>query len=140
MKRVILGSILLLVLVTNCKTHKDVSKNETPQPKMSEQYTDEEKQILSQLEYIPEDHQKQLTPEAKLKLESLAQEKANITCKKRAIQKRIDAGEQVDPNEVSTMESMLVELDKRAAKYLEQPLFVKYFDEKFNEFIKGCLN
>jgi hypothetical protein len=131
---------LLIILVTSCKTQKETVKNETPPTKKSEQYTDEEKQALSQMEYIPEDHQKPLSPEAKQNLYVLAQEKANITCKKQAVQKRIDAGEQVDPNEVASMESMLAELDKKTAKYSEEPLFVKYFDEKFNEFIKACIN
>lgn len=132
--------LLLIILVTSCKTQKETVKNETPPPKKTEQYTDEEKQALSQMEYIPEDHQKPLSPEAKQNLDVLAQEKANITCKKQALQKRIDAGEQVDPNEAANVESMFAELDKKTANYLEQPLFAKYFDGKFNEFIKACIN
>jgi hypothetical protein len=138
MKWFALFSFFVFILFSGCKTQKETVKNETQPLKKSEQYTDQEKQSLSQLEYIPEEHQKQLSPEAKQSLESLAREKADLTCKKKSLQKKIDSGEQVDPNEMAMIESLLNDFEKQMEKYAGEPAFIKYFEEKFNEFIQNC--
>ncbi len=132
---------LAILLIFSCKTKKDAVSDQQPAvaPQQTNQLTAEEKDKLLQSEYKPEVKSKVSEEEMNF-LSNQAEEKANLTCKKQNIQKRIDAGEQVDPSELTYIDSSLEEIDKLMTKFANEPVYMQYFEEKYAEFMKGCSN
>jgi hypothetical protein len=130
---------LAILLIFSCKTKKDAVSDQQPTvaPQQTKQLTAEEKDKLLQSEYKPEVKSKVSAGDMEF-LSQKAMEKANLTCKKQNIQKRIDAGEQVDPSELSYIDSMLEEINKLMLKFAKEPTYMQYFEAKFAEYLKGC--
>jgi len=140
MKIRILISVLAIILIVSCRTKKETANNQpTPQPQQTKELTPEEKDKLLQSEYKPEVKSKVSDGDMEF-LSKQAGEKANLTCKKQNIQKRIDAGEQVDPSELTLIDSLLEEINKTMTKFANEPAYMQYFEEQFNKFLKECSN
>lgn len=139
MKIKFLISAMMILLLISCKTKKDVVSDQQPAvtPKQTNQLTAEEKDKLLQSEYKPEVKTK-VSEEDMNFLSNQAEEKANLTCKKQNIQKRIDAGEQIDPSELTLIDALIEELNKMMTKFANEPAYMQYFEEKFNEYLKDC--
>jgi hypothetical protein len=131
---------LAICVIVSCKSNKDIVANQPPPqpPQQTKQLTDEEKDKLLQMEYKPA--VKKLSEKDRNLLTSLAEEKATLMCKKQGLQKRIEAGEQINPNEITMIDSLLEELNKKLTKFSSDPSFAQFFDEKFSKYLKGCSN
>ena len=141
MKIRILISALAILMLVSCKTKKDAVSDQQPAaaPQQTNQLTAEEKDKLLQSEYKPEVKSKVSEEDMKF-LSNQAEEKANLTCKKQNIQKRIDAGEQVDPSEITYIDSLIEEINKMMSKFANESAYMQYFEEKFSIFLKECGN
>ena len=52
----------------------------------------------------------------------------------------ISNGEQVEPQNINSINDMLAKLETRIAEKSTNPEWVKYFNEEFDEFMKTCDN
>ncbi len=138
--RFLISAIAILLLVS-CKSKKDAVSDQQPAvaPTHTNQLTAEEKDKLLQSEYKPEVKSKVSDGDMEF-LSKQAGEKANLTCKKQNIQKRIDTGEQVDLSELTLIDSLLDEINKTMTKFANEPAYMQYFEEQFNKFLKECSN
>ena len=139
MKKNYLILALVFFTILSCKTKKDAVSDQQPAftPQQTNQLTAEEKDKLLQSEYKPEVKSKVSEEDMKY-LSNQAEEKANLTCKKQNIQKRIDAGEQVDPSELTFIDSLIEEINKTVSKFANEPAYMQYFEEKFAGYLEGC--
>jgi hypothetical protein len=133
-------AIIILMSLTSCKTKKETISSQPTPSEQKKELTNGENQQMSQLEYIPEDHQKPLTLQGVQVLDNLALEKANMICKKQEFLKRIEAGEKVDPSDMTKLDLMLEEFNQKIVKYENEPTYMQYFEEKLAENLKGCSN
>jgi hypothetical protein len=130
------GFVLLLIflLITGCKTQQQIPSAQPPEKKS--ELTAAEKDRLSQSEYRPE----RSTKMDKGQIDSLANEKAGLVCKKKGYEKMISNGEQVEPQSINSINDMLTKLEAHIAGKATNPEWLKYFNEKFDEFMKTCDN
>jgi hypothetical protein len=127
--------LLLFLLISGCKTQQQTPAVQQIPEKKSE-LTAAEKDRLLQSEYKPE----RSTKMDKRQIDSLANEKAGLVCKKKGLEKMINNGEQVEPQSVESINDMLAKLEAHISEKAINPEWLKYFNEKFDEFMKTCDN
>jgi hypothetical protein len=135
-----LSALIIIFSLIACSVKKETVSNQLPTqtpPKKVNQLTEEEKNEMVQMEYKPEMKPK-MSPAAMNQIALLAEEKANLVCKKNALQKRSESGEQIDPSEFSIIDSLIEEIDKRLSGYSKEPDYLTFFDQKFKEYLKAC--
>jgi len=130
------GFVLLLIflLITGCKTQQQTPSIQPPEKK--KELTAAEKDRLLQSEYRPERSAKM----DKGQIDSLANEKAGLVCKKKGYEKMISKGEQVEPASINSINEMLTKLEAFISEKSANPEWLKYFNKKFEEFMKTCDN
>jgi hypothetical protein len=127
--------LLLFLLITGCKTQQQTQSVQPIHEKKSE-LTSAEKDQLLQSEYRPE----RSTKMDKGQIDSIAKERAGLVCKKKGYEKMISNGEQVDPQSFSSINDMLAKLEAQISEKSANPEWLKYFNERFEEFMKTCDN
>lgn len=139
MKIRILISLMALISLVSCRTKKETGNYQPTPPQQRKELSEEERKKLVQTEYKPEVKSKVSEEDMKF-LTNQAEEKANLTCKKQNIQKRINFGEQVDPSELTHIDSSIEEINNIMLKFASEPAYMQYFEEKFIEYVKECSN
>lgn len=127
--------LLLFLYITGCKTQQPTQAVQ-PIPEKKSELTAAEKDRLLQSEYRPE----RSTKMDKGQIDSIANEKAGLVCKKKGYEKMISDGEQVDPQSFSSINDMLAKLEVLISKKSANPEWLKYFNGRFEEFMKTCDN
>ena len=125
--------LLLILLITGCKTQQQIPTVQPKPEKKSELSAAEKDQVL-QSEYRPV----RSTKMDKGQIDSLANEKAGLVCKKKAYEQMISKGEQVDAQSINSINDLLARLESLISEKSANPEWVKYFNEKFEEYMKNC--
>jgi|WetSurMetagenome_2_1015567.scaffolds.fasta_scaffold788835_1 hypothetical protein len=126
--------LLIFLLITGCKTQQQTPSVQTPEKKS--ELTAAEKDRLLQSEYRPERSVKI----NKGQIDSLANEKAGLVCKKKGYETMISKGEQVEQASINSINEMLTKLEAFISGKSSNPEWLKYFNEKFEEYMKNCDN
>jgi hypothetical protein len=127
--------ILIFLLITGCKTQQQTPSVQ-PIPEKKSELTAAEKDKLAQSEYKPQKSSKM----DKGQIDSLANEKAGLVCKKMGYEKMISKGEQVEPQSINSVNDLLAKLEAQISEKSANPEWIKYFNERFEEFMKTCDN
>ena len=135
MNKIIFGLLFISLLITGCRTQQQTLTVQPVHEKKSELTAAEKDQVL-QSEYRPI----RSTKMDKGQIDSIANEKAGLVCKKKAYEKMIGNGEQVEPQNINSINDLLARLEALISEKSANPEWVSYFNEKFEEYMKNCDN